>query len=124
MFHVHVLAVTVLAAGDFFEIANGLISGAQTVVKGAFLVGAMIVVGATYFVTRAFVPVLVAIILAGSVLWGVNNAASVGTTATETINEAPNRQPVNTTGSQVRRRSGRRGGMLDEPLIAPFEHLG
>jgi hypothetical protein len=92
------------------------------VVKGAFLVGAMIVVGATYFVTRAFVPVLVAIILAGGVLWGINNAADVGNSATQTINEAPNRNGV--TGVQAQRRRGRRGGMLDDQLTAPFEHLG
>jgi hypothetical protein len=118
----HVLAAPVLAADDFFDIANGLIGGAETVVKGAFLVGAMIVVGATYFVTRAFVPVLVAIILAGSVLWGVNNAANIGTTATTTINDAPDNQRVDSVGERVRGR--RRGGMLDERLMAPLEDLG
>jgi hypothetical protein len=109
MFHVHALAVSVLAADDFFDIANGLVRGTETVVRGAFLVGAIIVVGATYFATRAFIPVLVAILLAGGVLWGINNARTVGSTATETINEAPDvGAPAQGVQGQRRRTTGRR----------------
>jgi len=106
MFDVHAAAVTVLAAEDFFDIATGLINGTEAVVRAAFLVGAIIVVGATYFATRAFIPVLVAILLAGGVLWGINNARTVGTSATETIEEAPG---IDSPGQvQAQRRQPRR----------------
>jgi hypothetical protein len=95
MFPVHALNLIVLAAEEgtgsksLFDIANGLITGATGVVQAAFLLGAIIVVGATYFVTRAFVPVLVAIVLAAGVLWGVNSAPTIRDSAITTVDEAP-----------------------------------
>jgi hypothetical protein len=109
MYDVDALAVTVLAGdADFFDIATGLINGTEAVVRAAFLVGAIIVVGATYFATRAFIPVLVAILLAGGVLWGINNARSVGSSATQTIQEAPRIDSPGQVQAQRQRSRGRR----------------
>jgi hypothetical protein len=79
--------VNVLAqqGGNFFDIANYLISNTESVLK---VVGTVVAIGLvifTYAKTRAWVPTLLMLGLAGVVLYGINNTPTLQDTTTETI---------------------------------------
>lgn len=80
--------VAVLAAGGYTDVINGRVLEWQNMVKGAFNLGAIVVVGVTYFKTKALVATVGAMLLAGLVLWGVNSTDWFQTKTGEEIQRA------------------------------------
>ena len=80
----HVINVLAQSAG-FFEIAGYLIRNTEALLKAAGVAAAVGLVIFTYLRTRAWVPTLLMLGLAGVVLWGINNTSLLETTTDQTI---------------------------------------
>jgi hypothetical protein len=81
-FHVIVLAENVI------DVANRLTTQTTGVLRNLALLAAIAVVVFTYFKTRAWVPTLVAIVMAGVVVWAVNSTDFLRGSTDRTIREA------------------------------------
>jgi hypothetical protein len=82
-----VLHVIVLAE-NVIDVARGLTADVTGLLQAIALLAAIAVVVATYFKTRAWVPTLIAIAMAGIVVWAVNNTDFLRGSTDRTIREA------------------------------------
>lgn len=81
-FHVIVLAENVI------DVANRLTTQTTGVLRNLALLAAIAVVVFTYFKTRAWVPTLVAIVMAGVVVWAVNSTDFLRNSTDRTIRQS------------------------------------
>jgi hypothetical protein len=78
----------IVLAENVIDVANRLTVDLTGVLRNVALLAAIAVVIFTYFKTRAWVPTLVAIVMAGVVLWAVNNAAFLRDSTKRTIEQS------------------------------------
>jgi 1,4-dihydroxy-2-naphthoate octaprenyltransferase len=77
-----------------FQILNGFVADAETLMQGVILVLGIAFVGATWWRTKAMAPTLGAVLLAAIVVFAVNNFQSLSEDVERDVNQRRSGRPA------------------------------